>query len=57
MDGSPPLLIWNVAFDTAVPLYVLSAETMAINIRENPKIHGIQPPDSEAELKVVSIRR
>ena len=31
---------------------VLTAETMASNIRENPRIHGIRPPDSEEELKL-----
>lgn len=35
-----------------MPLYVLTAETMAINIRENPRIHGIRPPDSQEELKL-----
>ena len=37
----------------SMPLYVLTAETMAINIRENPRIHGIGPPDSEEELKLL----
>jgi exonuclease III len=36
----------------SMPLYVLTAETMAINIRANPRIHGIRPPDSEEELKL-----
>ena len=36
----------------SMPLYVLTAETMAINIRQNPRIHGIQPPNSEEELKL-----
>lgn len=35
----------------SMPLYVLTAETMAINIRENPRKHGIWPPDSHEELK------
>ena len=36
----------------SMPLYVLTAETMASNIRANPRIHGIRPPDSEEELKL-----
>ena len=36
----------------SVPLYVLTAETMAINIRQNLRIHGIRPPDSQKELKL-----
>ena len=36
----------------SMPLYVLTAETMAINIRENPRIHGTRPPDSQEELKL-----
>ena len=36
----------------SMPLYVLTAETMACNIRANPRIHGIRPPDSEEELKL-----
>ena len=36
----------------SMPLYVLTAETMAVNIRENPKIHGVRPPDSKEELKL-----
>ena len=36
----------------SMPLYVLTAETMAINVRQNPRIHGIRPPDSQEELKL-----
>ena len=36
----------------SMPLYVLTAETMAINIRNNSNIHGLRPPDSETELKL-----
>ena len=36
----------------SMPLYVLTAETMAINIRSNPRIHGIKPPGSQAEAKL-----
>lgn len=36
----------------SMPLYVLTAETMVSNIRANPPIHGIGPPDSEEELKL-----
>ena len=36
----------------SMPLYVLTAETMAINIRANPRIHGIRPPGSDEELKL-----
>ena len=36
----------------SMPLYVLTAETMAINIRENPRIHGLLPPGSQEELKL-----
>jgi len=35
-----------------MPLYILTEETMAINIRESPRIHGIRRPDSEEELKL-----
>ena len=35
-----------------MPLYVLTAETMAINIRSNPRIHGIKQPGSQAETKL-----
>ena len=34
----------------SMPLYVLSAETLAVNIRNNPRIHGIIPPNSNTEL-------
>ena len=33
----------------SMPFYVFTAETKAINIRENPRIPGIRPPDSEEE--------
>lgn len=36
----------------SMPLYVLTAETMPSNIRANPRIHGIRPPDPEEELKL-----
>ena len=36
----------------SMPLYVLSAETLAVNIRNNPRIHGIIPPNSNTELKL-----
>ena len=36
----------------SMPLYVLTAETMAINIRENQRIRGIRPPGSQEELKL-----
>ena len=36
----------------SMPLYVLTAETMAINIRNNPNIHGILSPQSEMEVKL-----
>ena len=36
-----------------MPLYVLTAETMAINIRSNPNIHGILSPQSEEEVKLL----
>ena len=36
----------------SIPLYVLTAETMACNIRNNPAIHGLRPPDSQAEVKL-----
>ena len=36
----------------SMPLYVLTAETMAINIRSNPRIHGIKPPGSQAAAKL-----
>ena len=35
-----------------MPLYVLTAETMACNIRNNPRIHGLRPPHSQAEVKL-----
>ena len=36
----------------SMPLYVLIAETMAINIRADPNIQGLRPPGSEAEIKL-----
>lgn len=36
----------------SMPLYVLTAETMAINIRNNPNIHGIRSPQSDKEVKI-----
>ena len=36
----------------SMPLYVLTAETMATKIRENSKIRGLQPPASQEELKL-----
>ena len=35
----------------SMPLYVLTAETMAINIRNNPNIHGIRSPQDK-EVKI-----
>ena len=36
----------------SMPLYVLTAKTLAIHIGENPAIHGLRPPDSNAEVKL-----
>ena len=36
----------------SLPLYVLTTETLAINIRANPTIHWILPPTSQEELKL-----
>ena len=36
----------------SMPLYVLTAETMAVNIRSNPRIRGILPTGAETELKL-----
>ena len=36
----------------SMPLYVIAAETMAINIRGNAGIHGILTPDLQQEVKV-----
>ena len=36
----------------SMPLYVLTTETMAINIRSNPLIHGVKPPKSQNEVKL-----
>ena len=55
MVGLHPLLDWSGGLrqgcPLSMPLYVLTAETMACNIRQNPRIHGLRPPDSEAEVK------
>ena len=40
-----------------MPLYFLTAETMATKIRENPKIRGLQPPASQEELKLWQYKR
>ena len=37
---------------SSMPLYVLIAETMALNIRANPNIHGLRPTGSETALKL-----
>lgn len=36
----------------SMPLYVLVAERIAINIQANPNIHGLRPPGSGAEVKL-----
>ena len=36
----------------SIPLYVLVAETMAINIHAKPNIHGLRPPGSGAKVKL-----
>lgn len=36
----------------SMPLYVLTAETMAINIRANPRIRGLRPPGSMVDTEV-----
>ena len=36
----------------SMPLYILTAEIMAVNIRSNPRIRGILPPGAETELKL-----
>ena len=36
----------------SMPLYVLVAETMAINIRAKPNIHRLRPPGSGAKVKL-----
>ena len=36
----------------SMPLYILTAEILAINIRANPSIKGIRPPQTTAEVKL-----
>ena len=36
----------------SIPLYILTAKIMAVNIRNNSRIHGIVAPDSTKELKL-----
>ena len=36
----------------SMPLYVIAAETMAINIRSNAGIHGVLTPDLQQEVKL-----
>ena len=36
----------------SMPLYVLVAERIAINMQANPNIHGLRPPGSGAEVKL-----
>ena len=36
----------------SMPLYILTAESMAVNIRSSPRIRGILPPGAETELKL-----
>ena len=36
----------------SMPLYLLTAESMVINVRSNPGIHGVKPPNSENEVKL-----
>ena len=37
----------------SMPVYVIAAQTMAINIRCNAGIHGILTPDSQEEVKLL----
>ena len=63
VSGSVKTNGWLTAFITlerglrqgcplSMPLYVSTAETMAVNIRSNPRIRGILPPGAETELKL-----
>ncbi|KAL9984497.1 hypothetical protein ACROYT_G006797 [Oculina patagonica] len=36
----------------SAPLYIITAELMAIHIRRNPNIHGLKPPNSTEETKL-----
>ena len=36
----------------SMPLYILTAEILAIHIRSNPEIKGLRPPDNTQEVKL-----